>query len=453
MLLTGCVTYHPRPLNQSAVERALHPPDMAVIRVEAHMLKHPILESVPFDERDGLSPDEAAVLAVLANPALRAVRDQRGIASAQLLQAGLLPNPQLTYSLDVATGANPPGTLNAYGLGLNWDVLQLITRSAHLRAAAQQQAAVDLDIAWQEWQVAQAAKAAVYRVVSLTAQTALATETDRRLTNNLSLIRQATEEGLMSELDVAAAEAASNQAHAKVLDLEKQREEQRQTLNRLLGLPPETQVALQKETELPSRVVSLPASQLLQDLERRRLDLVALRRGYESQDARVRAAVLAQFPKINLGVNRARDNTGVKSIGGGISVDLPIFDRNQGQIALEYATRKNLFDEYVNRVFEARSEVATLAATLRALDAQIDTAQAAEPGLQRLVEAYRRATNEGQADVLSYYTAWNNLAQQQIEILSLQQQLAETGIALELATGLFRIDEPPAGATAHSPSE
>lgn len=451
--LTGCLTYHPQPLNKDSVEQSLRAPEMEAVRVEAQKLKHPLLQPLQFDERDGLSPDEAAVLAVLANPSLRAVRDQKGIADAQLLQAGLLPNPQLTYSLDVPASGSPPGTLNAYGLGLNWDVTQLITHSARVRAAAKQRAAVDMDVAWQEWQVAQAAKVAVYRLMSLTAQTALNDEMDQRLTNNLSLIHKAAEQGLMSSLDAAAAEAASNQAHAKALDLQKQREEQRLTLNRLLGLPPENQIALQKEIELPARMVSLPTSQLLQDLEQRRLDLVALRRGYESQDATVRAAILAQFPKINLGVNKARDNTGVRSTGFGVSIDLPLFDRNQGQIAQENATRKRLFDEYVNRIFETRSEIATLVADLQSLNAQIETARAAEPGLQRLVEAYRQATNDHQADALSYYTAWNNLAQQQIDILNLQQQLAETRIALELATGLFRIDEPTGSADIHSTSK
>jgi|GEM_PF-5916531 len=41
---------------------------------------------------DGLSPDEAAILAVLANPGLKAVRNGNMVAHAQLIQAKLLPN-------------------------------------------------------------------------------------------------------------------------------------------------------------------------------------------------------------------------------------------------------------------------------------------------------------------------------------------------------------------------
>ena len=34
-------------------------------------------------------------------------------------------------------------------------------------------------------------------------------------------------------------------------------------------------------------------------------------------------------------------------------IDIPLFDRSQGIIATESATREKLFDEYVTRVFQA----------------------------------------------------------------------------------------------------
>ena len=67
--------------------------------MQAKEIKHPLLKPIDFDIRNGLSPDEAAVLAVIANPKLRASRDERQLAAAQLLQAGILPNPQFSYAL------------------------------------------------------------------------------------------------------------------------------------------------------------------------------------------------------------------------------------------------------------------------------------------------------------------------------------------------------------------
>jgi len=175
---------------------------------------------------------------------------------------------------------------------------------------------------------------------------------------------------------------------------------------------------------------------------------VALRRGYESQEAIVRAAILAQFPRLNLGANRTLDSGNVGTMGGASTLDLPLFDRNQGGIALERATRQQLFDEYTARVFEARAEIARLLTEARNLQQEIETARAAEPGLERLVTTYRQAVNAGQADVLSYYSAWNNLTQKRIDVLVFEQQLMQTRIALELASGYYQATIAPGTDTA-----
>src|SRR5947207_7886740 len=80
--VTGCVQYEDKPLASSAVEKTLATPDDHTLRIETTRLKHPLLSPMPVELGRGLSPDEAAVLAVIVNPELRAERDQRGIAMA-----------------------------------------------------------------------------------------------------------------------------------------------------------------------------------------------------------------------------------------------------------------------------------------------------------------------------------------------------------------------------------
>lgn len=437
IFLAGCQHYRPEPMTAAAIEQALRPASEPVLRVEAGQLRHPLLKPVVIGDGEGLSPDTAAVLAVLANPNLRSARDRRGLADAQLLQAGLLPNPQLTASLDQPVFGSVAGTVNAYGLGLSWDMQQLLTRGARKQAATLRRAAVELDVAWQEWQVAEAAKTAVYQLATLAAQSALLAEMDARLAENLELVRRALQAGLVTELERAAAEAASNQAQANLLAVQRQTALQRLELNRLIGLPADTPIKLKPGIARAAPWEDFAPESFLRELENRRLDLVALRRGYESQEATVRAAVLAQFPRLNLGVNRARDSGNVGTRGGAAALELPVFDRNQGGIALERATRRQLFDEYTARVFEARAEIARLLTEARTFQQELETARAAEPGLERLVTTYRQAVNAGQADVLSYYTAWNNLTQKRIEVLGFEQQLMQSRIALELASGRY----------------
>ncbi len=146
-LLPGCTQYHSKPLNEQAVQQQLQTPSIEQLTIQAAKIKHPLLEPVKFNMEDGLSPDETAILAVLRNPQLRAVRDQHGIANAQLLQAGLLPDPQVSYSFSAPSGGTDLGTNNAFGIGLNWQVTALIWRQNKITAAGKQQQGVDLQIA------------------------------------------------------------------------------------------------------------------------------------------------------------------------------------------------------------------------------------------------------------------------------------------------------------------
>ena len=439
----GCQAYAPQPLSTDAIDGRLRPPDADALRVRAAAIRHPLLPPVQLHPDQGLTPDEAAVVAVLINPDLRAARDARGTAAAALLQAGLLPNPVLGVAPDFINGTGlSAGTFNPYGLTLSWDFEQLISHGAKVRAAELSAASVDLSVAWAEWQTAEVAKQAVYDLVAARGQLAVLDEIDGRLQENDRTVRQAAGAGLQTAVDLAAAEAAARDGRAAVLQGRRDVEHQWFQLARALGLPPGERPRLREGLALASAFDVPDPAALTADLDRRRIDLLALRRGYGSQEQTLRAAVLDQFPKVNLGFNDASDNTNIHSFGLVATIDLPIFDRNQGVIAAERATRQRLFDEFTARVFAGRADIATAVADLRALNAQIADAQAAVPNLQRLVDAYRQAIGHGDADVLSYYVAWNNLAQKRLGVLRLQQQLADTRVALELAAGRYFPDGP-----------
>jgi outer membrane protein TolC len=202
-------------------------------------------------------------------------------------------------------------------------------------------------------------------------------------------------------------------------------------------LESEIKVRLRSGLTLPTHLDLPDEHDLLYNIESRRLDLLGLKQGYESQDATVRAAILAQFPKMSLAFVRAKDNTNVESSGFNVAVEVPIFDRNQGVIATERATRQKLLDEYNQRVFEARSDIATALADIRSLNRQVAAAQEALPVFERLVSSAQTAREQGNTDILSYYTARSSLLQKRIQLIKLQEQLLEAHTALEIASGRF----------------
>jgi hypothetical protein len=77
LLVGGCQSYAPMPPNR-----------------QARLAEH--LSDLKFgDLPQPLSIDAVSVLAAANNPDLKAARTETGLAAAQLLQAGILPNPSL----------------------------------------------------------------------------------------------------------------------------------------------------------------------------------------------------------------------------------------------------------------------------------------------------------------------------------------------------------------------
>jgi outer membrane protein, heavy metal efflux system len=447
MLMQGCAIYRPMSLDQSTLAARLAAPNLETVRVQAKEIQHPILKPLDFDMSNGLSPDEAAILAVIASPKLRAIRDQKGIAAAQVLQAGILPNPQLSYGLDIPTAGMTQGTVNAFNFGLNWEITSLVSRGANRAAAQADAVSVDLDTAWQEWQAAEAAKLQVYHLYFFDQELAVAKKEEEDLRENLGRVKRGAALGLVTVVDVAAAEAAVQKMHTTVLTTEQQREHERLALNESLGFPANDSIPLEQNIAPPD-VKTLPSPEALTaDLEQRRLDLLALRSGYRSEEEKLRAAILSQFPKIGIGFAHAGDTGNVITTGFGVTIDLPLFDRNQGAIAVEKATRTKLFDEYIARLFEARGEVARITADMNSLQRQSEATENSIPTLQGLVESYRMALLQGNADVLTYYNARADLIARRIELLDLNRQLADMHVALEIAAGRYLGAAQKTGAT------
>ncbi len=437
LLLGGCATYRAMPITGKAVEENLSPPGKTELRLRAASITHPVLESVDLDTSDGLSPDEAAVLAVILNPALRAERDRKGIAGAETIRAGILPNPRLSYSFEIPVGGIKPDTINAYGLGLGWDIGALVTREAKLDAARAQFRSVELDIAWKEWQVAEKAKLGLYLYAIARQRAVAVAEREKRLSKIYALTKRAVGLGVNTSQDLARARFALEEVRSFLIKARADLEAKRLGLNLAIGLPGETRIT--PEMSLDTGVFSvMPAVEaLMKGIEDNRLDIKALRLGYKSEEARLRAAILSQFPSIKIGPIGAKDTDGVKTAGGLLDVEVPLFNRNQGRIALERATRKRLFDEYIARLFEARIEVARLAAELTSMVSRIEEARGAVKNMEDRAALYEKALKSGAFGALDYYRFLSDLDSRRLQMLDLKEEAALEAVSLETASGRY----------------
>src|SRR5258706_5805239 len=101
-LLGGCSVYPSMPLNSRTVEEALQPRPIESVKIAAERFDHPLIRSVRIDGEGGFTPDEIAIMVVIVSPQLRTLRDQRGLAQAQVVQAAILPHPPLRPSSAVS---------------------------------------------------------------------------------------------------------------------------------------------------------------------------------------------------------------------------------------------------------------------------------------------------------------------------------------------------------------
>ncbi|MEA3245812.1 MAG: TolC family protein [Gemmatimonadota bacterium] len=437
--LGSCTLYRARPLEPIDSGGTGERESLAGVAVDASAIKHPLLAPVHVNVADGITPDEAALLAVAANPDLRAARAARGVAGAQLVAAGILPNPVLSGAVDVPTA---PGTsaVTAVTLGAAVDLLGIATRSSERSAARLGVESVDLGLAWLEWQVAQAARLRAFDILLLDRALGLVTEQQRTLQAVVSTLRTAVAQQVATRVELGAAEVAYHAVVDAHLMLRMQRDTAALGLARTIGLDGSAPLEIQDvpipfdgDSISPTALPTLDA--LMHDLGKRRLDLQGLGLGYASQEAKVRAAVLRQFPQISIGVNRIRDTGGLLTLGPAVTIAFPLFNRNQGEVAVAEATRAQMQAEYEARVFNARSTMRALLAELTASRRRLSNLRESVTAQQETVDLYRRALQARNADVLTYYTALSALMTSQLDVVATLRGVVELAVALETESG------------------
>ncbi len=382
-----------------------------------------------------LTPAELGLLAVQNSPDLRAARARRGVAQAQVIQAGLLPDPVLSGSYNVLLAG--PAFANAIGATLTQDVSALVTLSARRRAARQAALQVDADLVWQEWQTISRAQTLAIELVEQARLLASLEQTLDALKQRASITAAAVRQGnaTLQSLapDVAALTSLQTQYDAAVLA----QDQRWQSLDALLGLLPGVRPLLATALDIPTITIA-EADTLLASLPDRRPDLIALQLGYAAQQASLRAAILGQFPALTLGPNYGSDTSRVQSFGPSASLTLPLFNRNRGQVAIQTATREQLRAEYLARLDTAAGGVRALATNLTLLERQLRQAQAGVAQARALAVDASGALRSGLLDELTYVELLSTRLEKERQVIGLEQQVLDdrTALATLLGAGL-----------------
>ena len=320
--------------------------------------------------RGGLTRERAVAIALFANPALQQAYEQLGVSQADMVQAGLLRNPELGAHLEAPIGGG--ATADVQG-SLVQDFLDLFVLPARKRIAREQFEADILSVANQALETAAevskevvafqaASRLAAFRLSVADAALAASTlATEQARAGNLNQLRAAGEE-------VAHGEAVLESMRAE-LELVRRRER----LNQLLGLSG-PRAAWTSAEELPAPPDADPPADRLEELAvGRRLDVDAARKSRALMaDAVSLARSSRLFGRVEIGVDVHQYAGGPRVFGPSLVLELPIFDQRQALIARLEAQERQAVRRLEAVTLTARAEVRLASAELGAQRRMID---------------------------------------------------------------------------------
>jgi outer membrane protein TolC len=298
-----------------------------------------------------LSADDAVQIALLNNRGLQATFEELGIAEADRVRAGRLPNPGFSY------GRLRRGDEIEIERGIHFSLLELISLPLASRIENRRFEKTKLSVAADMLSIASQTRktylraVAAQETVNYMTQVKEAAEAGAELANRMAKVGNWSRLSQMRE-QAFYAEATAQLARAKQMALT-----ERERLTRLMGLWGEN-----TKFELPERLPDLPKEpRELEDVEKialaQRLDVQMAKRDTEGVASSLGLIKATRFINVlEVGVLRNSETDQPTQRGYEISVELPIFDFGSARVAKAEA----IYMQAVNRTAEvainARSE-------------------------------------------------------------------------------------------------
>jgi len=330
-------------------------------------------KAAPPEPAGELTLPQALALALMKNPGLKGFSYEIRAREAQALQASLLPNPELTLELENFGGS---GEVRGFGATESTFQLSQFIELSGKRKKRSEVAALGSDVAAREYEEKRLALfTSVVKdfVEVLTAQRRVALEEELLSVSEqfLHSIQKRVEAGKVSPAEVSRARVALSTVQ---IELEQARQELQSARQRLAANWGSTQPQFQKVTGELEKIPALPPPEKLQALIANHPGLARWKTVLRQQEVRLALEKAMRVPDPTL-------SGGVRYLGEpddrafvlGISLPIPLFNRNQGGISeAEYRLRQA---EQYQQAFELslRTRLSEIYHRLSAVSREIST--------------------------------------------------------------------------------
>lgn len=386
---------------------------------------------------DGHSPlkvEQALAMALRNNREIRAEVEQIAASRADLVQAGLLPNPVLGLTLRFPFDPVSGGSFVGAQLVQSFTALWL--RGGKIRAADARLNQTVLDVSEKALSLVAEVKASHTRIAFGQRAVALAEQNLATIQKSIDSLDARVRGGEGTTLDVNRARQQLAKAEAERVVVMRELAKERRRMLELIGFAAENADWAVDEGALVSPPQMLDEATVIALAGLQRLDVAASRSVALAQSADLSVEQRSRLRDLGLGADFERSESGDKSVGPVVELAIPIFDTNEAQIAKAGS---------LARAALATHEAVTQRAVREARVAWIELDSAS-----RLVEQYRTtvlalsernltlaeaALKAGQADVTVLLDAQREVIEARRTLNDLERDSQLARVALEEAVG------------------
>jgi cobalt-zinc-cadmium efflux system outer membrane protein len=285
--------------------------------------------------------DALTLAAFYYQPSLGVSRAQWRVAGAGQATAGARPNPSLLVTPQYV--ANSPHGVVPWDITsmLDWPIETAGKRDRRIEEATHRTTSARLALDAAAWLVRSDVRARMLDVVASHAQSALRTREYAIRREMGTLLEQRAAAGAASRAEVAPQRAAELQAAVDLSDAERQEGDARSRLAEAVGVPGHALDGVKIEFSLDGQApdVDRPADELRRTALLERADVRAALADYAAAEAALRLEIARQYPDLRVGPGYEYDQGLNKWAVVGVSIELPVLNRNEGPIGEAEARR------------------------------------------------------------------------------------------------------------------
>jgi outer membrane protein, heavy metal efflux system len=405
VLLAGCAHFEPKPVSPAETAARLESRSLTntALKVFLEQNLHRELADWPHPLWDF---DMLTLAAFYYHPSLDVARAQWHVAQAGVKTAGGRPNPTLTVTPGYS--ANPAAGISPWFPAVNFDIPietagkrgKRISVAQHLSESAR------LNVATAAWSVRSNLRSSLLDSAAAHQRSMLLQGQVSAQEQIVRLLEQQADAGAIARSQLAVSRIALQKSRLDLADAQSQLADARVRVAAAIGVPSramdEAELSFDPLRDLVSPV-NLTSAEVRRVALQSRTDILGALAEYAAAESALQLEIAKQYPDVHLNPGYQFDQ-GENKWSLGISVDLPVLNRNQGPIAEAEARREEAaarFNELQSKVLAEIERAVEIFRVSQANSATLQSLAEMQAKQRESVEAQHKAGAADRNDFLS----------------------------------------------------